>query len=97
MPAADTGLGEPKPAVQAGQLLGAHQLARPSTCVNAGTRIIRTRVASTRIARVSPTPNIRMNDTCAAISAATLRLQPVVRRDDQIVELRRSDCVTSAD
>ncbi|SKT90714.1 Uncharacterised protein [Mycobacteroides abscessus subsp. abscessus] len=27
-------------------------------------------VASTRIAMVSPVPNIRMKDTCAAISAA---------------------------
>ena len=38
--------------------------------MKAGTRMSRTRVASTRIASVRPTPNIRMNDTCAAISAA---------------------------
>ena len=38
--------------------------------MNAGTSTIRTRVASTSTASVSPTPNIRMNDTCAAISAA---------------------------
>ena len=31
---------------------------------------MRTKVASTRIARVKPRPNIRMNDTWAAISAA---------------------------
>ena len=38
--------------------------------MNAGTRTRRTRVASTSTARVRPTPNIRMNDTLAAISAA---------------------------
>jgi hypothetical protein len=42
--------------------------------MNAGTRTIRTRVASTRIATVKPTPNIRMNDTCAAVSAANGKL-----------------------
>ena len=31
---------------------------------------MRTSVASTSTASVRPTPNIRMNDTCAAISAA---------------------------
>ena len=38
--------------------------------MNAGTSTIRTSVASTSTASVSPSPNIRMNDTCAAISAA---------------------------
>ncbi len=38
--------------------------------MKAGTSTIRTRVASTSTASVRPTPNIRMNDTCAAISAA---------------------------
>ena len=38
--------------------------------MNAGTSTMRTSVASTRTARVRPRPNIRMNDTCAAISAA---------------------------
>ncbi len=31
---------------------------------------MRTTVASTTTARVNPTPNMRMNDTCAAIKAA---------------------------
>src|SRR6201997_846135 len=38
--------------------------------MNAGTRTIRTSVASASTAKVKPSPNIRMNDTCAAISAA---------------------------
>ena len=38
--------------------------------MNAGTSSIRTSVASTSTASVRPTPNIRMNDTCAAINAA---------------------------
>ena len=38
--------------------------------MNAGSRTIRTSVVSARIASVRPSPNIRMNDTCAAISAA---------------------------
>ncbi len=38
--------------------------------MNAGTRTIRTKVASTRTASVRPSPNIRMNDTLDAISAA---------------------------
>ena len=38
--------------------------------MNAGSSAIRTRVASTRTASVSPSPKIRMNDTCAAIRAA---------------------------
>ena len=38
--------------------------------MNAGSSTIRTSVASTRIASVRPSPNIRMNDTCAPISAA---------------------------
>ena len=38
--------------------------------MNAGTNTIRTNVASASTARVRPTPNIRMKDTCAAISAA---------------------------
>ncbi len=38
--------------------------------MNAGTSSIRTRVASTSTANVSPRPNIRMFDTCAAINAA---------------------------
>ena len=38
--------------------------------MNAGTRMRRTRVASASTARVRPRPNIRMNDTWAAISAA---------------------------
>ena len=37
--------------------------------MKAGTSTVRTRVASTRTAMVSPRPNIRMNDTSAAISA----------------------------
>ena len=49
---------------------GAHQFHRPRMRMKAGTRISRTKVASTRIASVRPTPNIRMNDTCAAIRAA---------------------------
>src|SRR6478736_3525714 len=50
--------------------LGAHQFHSPMTCMNAGSRTIRTKVASTRIASVRPRPNSRMNETCAAISAA---------------------------
>ena len=50
--------------------LGAHQFHRPITCMNAGTSTIRTSVASASTASVRPSPNIRMNDTCAAISAA---------------------------
>ena len=38
--------------------------------MNAGTSTIRTKVASASTASVRPRPNIRMNDTCAAISAA---------------------------
>jgi hypothetical protein len=38
--------------------------------MNAGTRTIRTRVASTSTASVNPTPSIRMNDTWAGINAA---------------------------
>jgi hypothetical protein len=38
--------------------------------MNAGTSTIRTRVASTRIASVRPSPNIRMTVTWAAINAA---------------------------
>ena len=38
--------------------------------MNAGTSTIRTSVASTSTASVKPSPNIRMNDTSAAISAA---------------------------
>ena len=38
--------------------------------MNAGTRTIRTSVASTSTASVRPSPNIRMNDTLAAINAA---------------------------
>ena len=38
--------------------------------MNAGSSTIRTSVASTSTASVSPRPNIRMKDTCAAISAA---------------------------
>lgn len=38
--------------------------------MNAGTSTIRTRVASINTASVSPSPNIRMNDTLAAMSAA---------------------------
>ena len=49
---------------------GAHQFHLPITCMNAGTSTVRTRVASTRMARVRPRPNIRMNDTWAAVSAA---------------------------
>ncbi len=48
---------------------GAHQFHRPIRCMKAGTSTVRTRVASTRTAMVSPRPNIRMNDTSAAISA----------------------------
>ena len=50
--------------------LGAHQITLPSTRMNAGTSSMRTSVASTKTAAVSPTPNIRMNETCAAINAA---------------------------
>jgi len=50
--------------------LGADQFARPSTRMNAGTSRIRTSVASTSTATVSPNPNKRMKDTFAAISAA---------------------------
>ena len=50
--------------------LGAHQITLPSTRMNAGTSSMRTSVASTSTASVSPTPNIRMNETCAAVSAA---------------------------
>jgi len=39
-------------------------------CMNAGTSSIRTRVASASTASVSPTPNIRKNDTSVALSAA---------------------------
>ena len=38
--------------------------------MNAGTKTIRTNVASASTASVRPTPNIRMNDTWAAMSAA---------------------------
>ena len=38
--------------------------------MNAGTMTIRTSVASTSTASARPSPNIRMNDTCAAIRAA---------------------------
>ena len=38
--------------------------------MKAGTRAIRTNVASTSTASVRPRPSIRMNDTCAGISAA---------------------------
>ena len=50
--------------------LGAHQLNLPITRMNAGTRIMRTSVASPTMANVKPRPNIRMNDTWAAIIAA---------------------------
>src|SRR5271156_1553130 len=50
--------------------LGAHQFHWPRTCMNAGSSTIRTRVASTSTAMVSPRPNTRMKDTCAAINAA---------------------------
>ena len=56
--------------VDASSTFGAHQFHSPMTCMNAGTSTIRTSVASVRIASVRPSPNIRMNDTCAAISAA---------------------------
>jgi hypothetical protein len=36
----------------------------------AGTSIIRTSIASTSTATVSPNPNNRITDTCAAVSAA---------------------------
>lgn len=49
---------------------GAHQLNRPITCMKAGTSSIRTRVASASTASARPSPNIRMNETSAAISAA---------------------------
>jgi hypothetical protein len=42
----------------------------PNTGINAGSSTIRTSVASAATASVRPTPNIRMNDTCAAINAA---------------------------
>ncbi len=38
--------------------------------MNAGSSTMRTSVASTMTASVSPTPNIRMNDTLEAINAA---------------------------
>jgi hypothetical protein len=38
--------------------------------MNAGSRTIRTSVASAGIASVRPSPNIRTNDTCGSISAA---------------------------
>src|SRR6201997_2377837 len=38
--------------------------------MNAGTRTIRTSVASASTAKVRPSPNIRMNDTCATMRAA---------------------------
>ena len=38
--------------------------------MNAGTKTIRTSVASATTASVRPTANIRINATCAAISAA---------------------------
>jgi hypothetical protein len=50
--------------------LGAHQFHRPSTCMKAGSISVRTSVASASTARVNPTPNILMNDTCAVINAA---------------------------
>jgi hypothetical protein len=40
------------------------------TRMNAGTSSTRTSVASPRMANVKPRPNIRMNDTPAAIIAA---------------------------
>jgi len=46
---------------------GAHQHPVPSQRTNAGSKTIRTNVASTITASVSPTPNIRMNDTCEEI------------------------------
>ena len=49
---------------------GAHQLYRPNARMNAGSNSMRTSVASTTTASVSPRPNILMNDTCAAIKAA---------------------------
>src|SRR6476619_2019064 len=49
---------------------GAHQLYRPSRCINAGNNNIRTRVASASTASVTPRPNITITDTCAAISVA---------------------------
>jgi hypothetical protein len=60
---------EPGQLVQPRKRFGGHQLNRPITCMNAGTSM-RTSVASTSTAGVSPRPNIRMNDTCAAVNAA---------------------------
>jgi Zn-dependent alcohol dehydrogenase len=50
--------------------LGAHQFTRPIRWINAGTSTVLIMVASTRMASVRPTPNIRMNDTWAAANAA---------------------------
>lgn len=49
---------------------GAHQLALPITCIIAGTSTVRIRVASISTAKVSPSPNILMNGTSEAASAA---------------------------
>ena len=49
---------------------GAHQFHLPITCMNAGTRTTRIKVASTSIARVRPKPNSRITATWAAIRAA---------------------------
>jgi hypothetical protein len=59
---------------------GAHQLTRPSTCINAGTNTIRTSVASTSTATVKPTPIILL--IVNAISASSLLPRwPAIARD----------------
>jgi hypothetical protein len=63
-------LAEPEPIMQAGQRFGYPPVGPTEHMHHAGTSTIRTSVASTSTATVSPNPNSRMNDTCAAIKAA---------------------------
>jgi hypothetical protein len=49
---------------------GAHQFHFPSNAIAAGNNTVRMTIASTKTARVSPTPAMRIIDTCDAIKAA---------------------------
>jgi hypothetical protein len=61
---------EPEAIVNSAQPLRRHQFHSPMTCMNAGIDTIRINVASASTASVGPSPNIRKNDTSAAIDAA---------------------------